>query len=190
MAYARRSSSRLISSKQPVVNNIQGETYMEPGGILAILFWLTMLVMIKTGFIGMAILIQHNIPEFVERASVHYRPKRRWWVPVLGFANALLTPLIAIILMSTGILAIPGIVLLLVYLGFALVAYTVAYREAGAKLFDDLGTNAEVKRTLYGGLILEAAFFTPFLGQLYSILLFIRSLGAVTIALLSRKKSE
>ena len=60
------------------------------------------------------------------------------------------------------------------------------YRSIGSKLFDDFGPNREVKVTLYGGLIAEAAFFTPVLGQVCSLVLFVRGLGAVTISILGR----
>ena len=163
---------------------------MEPTGILTVIFWLCMFMVTKVGFIGMAILIQHRMPEFIERASVHYRPKRRWWLALVGFMNAVAIPFISILLISRGALALPGILLLLVYLWLALLSYTVVYREIGSILFEDLGSNREVKITLFGGMIAEAAFFTPILGQLFSILLFTRSLGAVMMTILSRKPKD
>ncbi len=83
----------------------------------------------------------------------------------------------------------PGLLLLLSYLWLALLSYTVVYREIGSDLFEDLGANRELKVTLYGGIVAEAAFLTPVLGQLCSIVLFIRSLGAVTLAILGHRRA-
>lgn len=161
---------------------------MEPTGILTIVLCLWLLFAIKIGFVGMSILIQHAMPVFIERASEHYRKKPRRWVLFLGLVNGIAIPFISILLIGTNVLALPGILLLLVYLWLALLSYTVVYREIGLNLFEDLGLNRDLKLTLYGGMIAEAAFLTPVLGQLYSIALFIRSLGAVTLAILGRRR--
>ncbi len=163
---------------------------MEPTGILTIVLCLWLLFAIKIGFVGMSILIQHAMPEFIERASEHYRKKPRRWVLFLGLLNGVAIPFISILLIGTNVLALPGILLLLVYLWLALLSYTVVYREIGLNLFEDLGLNRDLKLTLYGGMLAEAAFLAPVLGQLYSIALFIRSLGAVTLAILGRKRDN
>lgn len=161
---------------------------MEPTGILTLLLCLWLLLAIKMGFIGMSILIQHAMPGFIERASEHYRKKPRRWVIFLGIMNGVAIPFISILLISTEVLRLPGFLLLLSYLWLALLGYTVVYRDIGSNLFEDLGENREFKVTLYGGMIAEAAFLTPVLGQFYSIVLFIRSLGAVTLAILGRRR--
>lgn len=161
---------------------------MEATGILVILLCLWLLLVIKVGFIGMSVVIQHTIPSFIERASEHYRKKPRRFVILVGCMNGIVIPFISILLISTEVLALPGLLLLVCYLGLALLAYTVVYREMGAKLFEDVGANREVKITFYGGMVAEAAFLTPVYGQLYSIALFARSLGAVTLAILGRKR--
>lgn len=161
---------------------------MEPTGILIVLLCLWLLFAIKLGFIGMSILIQHAMPGFIERASKLYLKKPRRLVIFLGCINALAIPFISILLINTEVLALPGFLLLVCYLGLALVGYTVVYREIGSKLFEDIGANREVKVTLYGGMVAEAAFLVPVLGQFFSIALFIRSMGAVTLAILGRKR--
>lgn len=163
---------------------------LEPNGILPILLCLWLLFAIKVGFVGMSILIQHAMPGFIERASEHYRKKPRRWVVVLGIVNGVAIPFISILLISTGVLSLPGFLLLLVYLWLALLGYTVVYRDIGSKLFEDLGANRELKVTLYGGMLAEAAFLVPVLGQLYSIGLFVRSLGAVTLTILGRRREK
>lgn len=163
---------------------------MEPTGILSVMLWLWLFFAIKTGFIGMAILIQHAIPEFIERAGEHYRKKPRRLVILLGLINGAAFPFISILLISTEVLALPGLLMLLLYLWLALLSYTVVYRAIGSDLFDDFGANREVKVTLWGGMIAEAAFFTPVLGQILSLVLFIRSLGAVTMTILGRGRGS
>jgi hypothetical protein len=149
-----------------------------------LLLWL--LLAIKAGFIGMAILIQHAMPEFIARAGEQYQRKPRRFASLLGLINGVGIPFVAILLISTEALALAGLLLLVFYLWLALLSYTVMYRSIGSKLFDDFGPNREVKVTLYGGLIAEAAFFTPVLGQVCSLVLFVRGLGAVTISILGR----
>ena len=68
--------------------------------------------------------------------------------------------------------------------GLLFLAYTVVYHEFGSKLLEESDASSEFKATLYGGLVAEAAFLAPVFGQLYSIALFARSLGAVTMVIL------
>ncbi len=157
---------------------------MEPTGLLVILLCLWLLLALKAGFIGMSLLIQHAMPDFIERASEHYRKKPRWRINLLGIANGVGVPFISLLLVNMGILALPGILLLLGYLWMAFLAYTVVYHEFGSKLFEESAERSEFKATLYGGLVAEAAFLAPVFGQLYSIALFARSLGAVTMVIL------
>ncbi len=161
---------------------------MEPTGILTGILWLSLFFVFKTGFIGMAVLIQHAMPDFIERAGEHYQKKPRRLVPLLGFINGVAIPFIAILLISTEVLALPGLLLLVFYLWLARLSYTVMYRALGSELFDDFGPNREVKMTLYGGMIAEAAFFTPVLGQVCSLMLFVRGLGAVTMSILGWRR--
>ncbi|PCJ65437.1 MAG: hypothetical protein COA73_02455 [Candidatus Hydrogenedentota bacterium] len=161
---------------------------MEPTGLLTIMLWLWLFFAIKLGFIGTALLIQHRMPGFIKRVSERYRTKPNRLMLLLGLINSIAIPFIAVLLISTEVLALPGILLLLLYLWLALVCYTVVYREIGSNLFEEFASNKEVKITLYGGLIAEAAFFTPVLGQILSLALFIKSMGAITMVLLTRKK--
>jgi hypothetical protein len=162
---------------------------MEPNGIFALVLWLGLFFAIKIGFIGMAILIQHAKADFIERASDHYRKKPNRLMFLLGLANGIIIPFIGLLLMNTQILGLVGVILILFYLWLALLSYTVVYKDLGSRLFDEFEGNRELKTTLYGGAVAEAAFFVPVLGQLYSILLFVRSLGAVTLAFLTRKSA-
>ena len=160
---------------------------MEPSGILALILWIWAFLAIKAGFIGMALLIQNARPEFIARVQEQYRRKPRKAANLVGLLNAVAQPFIGLLLVSTGILFPLGVAVLMFYLWLALLGFTVVYREIGERLFDELGTNADLKATLYGGLIAEAAFFTPVLGQLFSIGLFIKSLGAVTLTIFGRR---
>lgn len=163
---------------------------MEPTGILTVILWLCLYVFMKIAFIGMAILIQHAMPDFIGRASERYEKKPGRLMVVLGFMNGVAIPFISILLISTQVLALPGLLLLAFYLCLALLGYTVVYRNIGSKIFEEFDSNREFKVTLYGGMVAEAAFFTPVLGQVYSLLLFVRSLGAITMVLLSRKRDS
>ena len=161
---------------------------MEPTAMLGVMLLLWLLIAIKAGFIGMAILIQHVMPGFIERSSEYYRKKPRWRALLLGLINGAAIPFIAILLISTEVLALPGLLLLVLYLWLTLLSYTVIYRWIGSNLFKEVDTNREVKITLFGGMIAEAAFLVPLLGQVCSMVLFIQSLGAVSLAILSRNR--
>lgn len=160
---------------------------MEPSAVLVLLY---LLVALKAGFIGMSLMIQHRFSSFIGRASGHYQDGTRKWVFFVGLFNGIAIPFVALLLISSGVLALLGLLLLLIYLWLALMSYAVVYREIGATLFEVTETNRELKRTLYGGLVAEAAFFTPVLGQLFSLTLFVRGLGAIVITLLSRKRGS
>ena len=163
---------------------------MEPVGILVIMLCLLLFFVIKLSFIGMAILIQHARPDFIKRAHEQYTKTKkgtRLLIIVLGLLNGVAIPFIALLLISTEVLALPGLLVLLVYLWMALLSYTVIYRSIGLKVLEDTDSNSEFRITLIGGLIAEAAFFTPVLGQLYSIALFIRSLGAIVLTVMKRR---
>ena len=159
---------------------------MEPNEILAFMLWLCIIIITKVGFIGMSILIQHAMPEFIARAQVHHTKKNRKLMILLGFINAVGIPFLAILLISSGVLAKPGLVLFLLYLWLALLSFTVIYRTIGSNVIEENNSNQEIKITLFGGLIAEAAFFTPVLGQFYSLSLFFRSLGAVLLVFMKR----
>jgi hypothetical protein len=161
---------------------------MEPNELLGLLVFAALLCVMKTGFVGMALLIQNAMPDFVERASEVYGRKPYRWVLLLGLVNGFAIPFIAILLISSEVLALPGLLLLLTYLWLALLSYTVIYREIGGRLFGEFESNHEVKTVAYGGLVAEAAFFTPVLGQLYSLFLFVKSLGAVMVVVLTRRR--
>ena len=159
---------------------------MQPTVILTALLWLSLYVLSKAGFIGMALLIQGRMPRLIEQAEERYLRRPGRLVIVLGLINGTTIPFISILLIGTEVLALPGLVLLLFYLWLALLSYTVVYRATASRVLELDDSNSHAKQTLFGGLAAEAAFCTPLLGQAYSILLFIRGLGAITAVLLSR----
>lgn len=159
---------------------------MEPAGILGILLWIAIFVVVKIGFVGMAILIQHSKALFVERASHRYESISKLQTIILGLVNGVGIPFVAILLISTEVLAIFGLALLVFYIWLALLSYTVVYRSIGVKLFGEFNNHSDLKTTLIGGVIAESAFFAPIVGQLYSLWLFMRGLSSVILAILVR----
>jgi len=160
---------------------------MEPKEFLAVTFWLMIYFTIKIGFVGMAIIIKQAKHEFIERAAVHYEKKPNRLMFMLGLANGIIIPVIGILLLNTQVLALVGILLLLFYLWLALLSYTVIYRGFASRLFSEDDVNVDAKQTFLGGLVAESAFVTPILGQAYSLFLFVRGLGAVFMAFMTRK---
>jgi hypothetical protein len=161
---------------------------MEPAGLLAIIFWVFIFFAIKIGCIGMALLIYHSKSDFIERANEQYQKNPNVLMTLVGLANGFIIPFIAVIFLNVPWLALVGLGLLLFYLWLVLLSYTLIYRDVGTKLFSNADENTKI--TLYGGMVAEAAFFAPVLGQLFSLYLFIRSLGAVTMAFMTRNRSS
>lgn len=149
---------------------------------LAIIAFLCVILALKIAHIGFSVFVSYRWPHFCERVYSIYveRPMR---CRIVGLVNALILPLLALLLMSTEILALPG--LMVFAFAFALVAIgrPAAYRDMGERLIPN---ESELRRLLVGGFVSEGAFLMPIIGQLLAVAVLVRALGACIIAILTR----
>ncbi len=157
------------------------------GGVcMLVLAALAVLVLIKLGSILAALWLDSRYPELSDAMLQTYRndPMR---CLVVGLANVLMGVLLAIVLLNTKILALFGLALLLAVYVMGFVGYTVGYRSAGTTIpLSSWGTRTG--EILLGGVVAESTFLIPILGQLLSLVTLLRGFGAVTLAIIARKK--
>lgn len=160
------------------------------GGVcMLVLTSLTVLIVVKIGSVLAALLFDSRYPELSDAMLRIYRadPMR---CAIVGIVNVVAGVILAIILLSTKILALFGIALMLVLVVFAYLGYAVGYRSAGVTIPLPARWDNRGGALILGGLVLEGAFLVPILGQLLSLVTKLRGFGAVTLALIARRRKE
>jgi len=158
---------------------------------MAGVFLLALLALVacaKTGLVGMALWFNASCPQMAVRALDFYQGRARRCC-LVGLINLVAGGLLALVLIGTGGLAFLGILLLLGMGVIKVLAFATVYRHVGARLFTE-GDLPVLRRVLLGGLVAEAAFLTPILGQLLNVGLLVRGFGAVSLALLSARRNR
>ncbi len=148
---------------------------------------LAALIALKIGFVGMAALCDLTWPRASQRTLDIYRarPFRCFWV---GSVNAILGPLVALLLISTKVLAPFGLLLMLGLISLVVAGYGIGYHEIGLRLASSEREEHGPKTILQGGLLAEAAFLAPVLGQAFSLYILFRGLGAAIITLMTWRR--
>lgn len=108
---------------------------------------------------------------------------------LLGLFNLVAWTFVAMLLISTKVLALFGLALFACLIGAALISFAPAYRELGERL-DGAADRSRTRNLFYGFLCLEAAFMTPFVGQLLAFGVLVRGLGAVVTAMLAIRRGD
>lgn len=160
------------------------------GGIcMLILTVLAMLVLIKLGSVLAALWFDSRYPELSDAMLRTYRdyPTR---CLLVGLLNILFGVILAVILLSTKVLALFGIALFLALSVMAYAGYFIGYRSAGATIPLPQAWDTRAGALMLGGLVAEGAFLVPILGQLLSLVTKLRGFGAVTLALIARRSPE
>lgn len=150
------------------------------GFIVAVIFYL----LFKAGSVAMGVWLAQAAPAFTARAVNAYQTRGKWCF-FLGLVNAAVFIILAGILLNAKLepLKLPGVVLLFALVGLVTTGYTLSYHDLGQRLRGDVSPRA----TLIGGLAAETAFMAPVLGQLFSIAVLFRGLGAVVSAMMGRR---
>lgn len=154
-------------------------------GILLVL----VLLLAKAGCVAMSLWLYARSPEFGVRALSRYENHGRRCV-IVGFVNGFVGLILAVLMVKSQVLALPGLLLLLL-LGYAGVyAYGVVYRHLGLRLRNASERVGHVTPRVHcqGGLAAEAAFCVPILGQILALFALFKGLGAVILALLSSRQ--
>lgn len=161
---------------------------MEPTAPLAVVALLLAWLAVKIGFVGAAVWLSVARPELLAHIQQVYRDQGgRCYL--FGIVNGLLLTLIVLVLLSAKILALLGILILAALLGAIVAGYAAGYANLGQRVYGLDASQNSVQTMLVGGAIAEAAFFTPIVGQVLSILMLFRGLGAVALTLLARRRA-
>ena len=157
---------------------------MEPAFALLVIALLFILIAVKAGFIGMAVLTEALWPHARERMLKAYQTRQRRCF-FIGILNAVGLTFIAILLIGTQVLALPGLLLLAFVWGMAVLGYGIVYSDIGQQLSSSRATD-QYREIVVGGIVAELAFLVPVVGQILSAVYFFRGIGAVAVALLAR----
>ena len=161
---------------------------MQPTAPLAVVALLLVWLVAKAGFIGASAWLAISHPELLAQTQQVYR-NQRGRCYLFGVINGGLTILIILVLLSNEVLALLGIILIASLLGALVVAYATGYADLGQSLRRPGVEHTLLRNVIDGGVIAETAFFTPVVGQILSILMLFRGLGAVVIAMLARRRA-
>lgn len=152
---------------------------------LAIIALLCTGLALKVGFVGMAVWLNLTFPNFMQRAFDAYQTRVRRCV-LLGTLNFIAIIVVGLILLKTKVLGLVGLVVLAMLMSMIVAGYAVAYRDIGMRLGESSASKSNARLVLLGGIAAEAAFLAPILGQVFSLAVLFRGLGAVVISVLSR----
>lgn len=163
---------------------------MQPEKALGFMAFLLGCLTVKAACIALSVWLDVSAPAFTARALNAYqtRGKRSF---VLGAINGLILLFLFIVLVNTQIkpLALLGILILFMLIALVLTGYAVAYHDFGSRLRGDRDWSA-MRATITGGAVAELMFLTPVVGQIFSLGVLFRGLGAVVTALLSRGPAQ
>ena len=159
---------------------------MQPEKALGFMAFLLGCLTIKAACIAMSVWLNVSAPAFTARALSAYQARGKRCF-ILGVINGLVLVFLFIVLVNTQIkvLALLGILILLFTIALVLTGYMIAYHDFGARLRGERDWSA-LRATILGGVVAELAFLTPVVGQVFSLGVLFRGLGAVVTALLSR----
>ena len=159
------------------------------GSSLGTVGFLCGVLALKVSFIGMALWVRAMYPQAAERILETYqRPGNRcFWV---GFVNGVLGAFVAVTLMATGVLSPLGFLLAAGLLALIALGYGAAYRNLGLRLFPLVEVKSSALNLVAGGAVAEAAFLFPLLGQLLSLGVLFRGLGAAVLVMLAMRRDK
>lgn len=160
---------------------------MTPEKSLGVIAALLVVLAVKAACIAMALWLETAAPAFMTRARHAYQARGKRCF-VLGVINGVLLFVLFAVFVNAQIkpLGLLGVVILAGTVAAALTGYMLAYRDLGERLRGERGWSAQ-RTTVIGGLVAEVAFLTPVFGQIFSIGVLFRGLGATISAVLSRR---
>jgi len=159
------------------------------GLCMLILAALAAVILVKLGSILAALWFDSRYPEMSDTVLRTYRNDPARCI-LVGLVNIIVGVILALILLSTEVLALFGIALLLALCVIAYVGYFIGYRSVGATIPMPQNWDTRAGALILGGLVAEGSFLVPILGQLLSLVTKLRGFGAVTLALIARRKSK
>jgi len=180
-------TTQTMTEFMPAILRIQQNTGAM-GLALAVLAALALWTAIKAGKIAAAVWFGTRHPAAVDRMLDAYQQNggKCFWLGLVELFGGLL---VVVLLLNTHVLALLGIALFLVLAALAVIGYGVAYRNIGLRLASMERGSGMLRPTVLGGIVAECMFFLPILGQLLSLGILLKGLGAAVLGL-SRREAQ
>ena len=150
----------------------------------ALLVW----VLLKVGFIGMAVWFEVSYPQASKRMAGLYRDNGKKCI-LVGLVNLVAGIALVLLLLATKVLGLLGLLLFAVLVALCTIGYAVAYLNLGLRLGMNGADTSPARAIIKGGVAAESAFMVPILGQLLSLGMLLRGLGAVALEILGRRRA-
>ena len=123
---------------------------------LALLALIVLGLLVKAGSVGLAVWFHTTWPQAGARLVNTYRDRTKRCF-ALGVVNAILTLIVALVLLQLGPLALLGLLLLFVLFSAVMIGYTAAYYAMGERILAG-APSGRARPALVGGAPLAVAF--------------------------------
>lgn len=157
---------------------------MEQANVARVLFTLLMAMAgFKVGSVAVAVWLDALWPDYVRRMNALYSQRAGRCV-LSGVVNVVLGGIVSLLLLNFKPLGLLGLLLLGCLAALWIAGCGCAYSVMGARLFPPETSSPRWKQIISGGVVVEL--LAPVLGQLFSIGVFFRGLGAAVLAMVGR----
>ena len=160
---------------------------MQPTAPLALIAAILLWAVIKVGFVACAVWLTVARPDTLANLQRTYT-QQAGRCYLFGVVNGVLLIFIGLALLSTKVLGLLGLLVFAALFTAIVAGYAAGYATLGHRIPLTHEPRSQIRIVMFGGLLAECAFFTPILGQLMSLLMLFRGLGAVTITLLAHRR--
>ncbi len=147
------------------------------------------LAAVKAGFIGMAVWFHVAFPRAAGRTLQMYQTRgaKCFWV---GMINTVVGLFLALSMIASGALALIGLLLIAALLVLASMGYAAAYQSLGLRAAPSTVSQSQTRTVLWGGIVAELAFLVPVLGQILSLGVLFRGVGAAVLVLIAWRRNS
>lgn len=146
-------------------------------------------VMIKAGFIAFAVWFEANHPEATQEMVDLYRDKGGKCA-LVGVIDLVAGLILVLLLLATEVLGILGVLLFVALVALAAIGYAVAYLNFGQRLAANGAVDSQTRAMVRGGVAAETAFLVPILGQLLSLGMLLRGMGAAALVIIAHRRAH
>jgi hypothetical protein len=154
---------------------------------LAVMGLIFLWIVTRLGVIAMALYFQATCPRASGNMARLYdaRGVRCFFV---GLLNAVLGTVLGLLLISTEVLALLGLVVLAALIALVAIGFGISYASLGERLSGASGSSPPLKTVALGGFVMEGTFLVPVVGKLLCLGVMFKGLGAVVSTLLAWRR--
>ena len=146
-------------------------------------------LMVKAGFIAFAVWFEANHPQATQEMVDLYRQKSGKCA-LVGVIDLVAGLILVLLLLATKVLGILGILLFLALVALAAIGYAVAYLNFGQRLAAGDAVESQTRAIVRGGLAAETAFMVPIVGQILSLGMLFRGMGAAALVIIAHRRAH